>query len=197
MLKSTSVAKRMPWAASRSCTRAEDEAHCLLGIFDINMPMLYGEGRKAFKRLQEEIIKISTDHSILAHDDSILAQKDSAKYKSLLAWAPFYFRHCGNIESCEPDEPMESYSMTNRGLMITLPVLKEWDGEGGRYSPKILVALNCKIIGRSVNLTLEQLTRSGAPPNLPLEYQTMFSGLDSLPGEVENAQKRTIIIVRG
>ncbi|KAL6862622.1 hypothetical protein ACO1O0_002859 [Amphichorda felina] len=58
------VARRMSWAAKRETTRAEDMAYCLLGIFDINMPMLYGEGKKAFMRLQEEIIKRSNDLSI-------------------------------------------------------------------------------------------------------------------------------------
>jgi hypothetical protein len=52
-----SVAKRMSWASKRVTTRKEDIAYCLLGIFGVNMPMLYGEGDKAFIRLQEEIIK--------------------------------------------------------------------------------------------------------------------------------------------
>ncbi|EXJ61947.1 hypothetical protein A1O7_02379 [Cladophialophora yegresii CBS 114405] len=58
------VGRRMFWASQRATTRTEDLAYCLLGIFDINMPLLYGEGDKAFIRLQEEIIKRSTDLSI-------------------------------------------------------------------------------------------------------------------------------------
>jgi len=46
-----SVARRMSWAASRQTTRLEDIAYCLLGIFQINMPLLYGEGVRAFRRL--------------------------------------------------------------------------------------------------------------------------------------------------
>ncbi|KAI0742499.1 hypothetical protein C8Q80DRAFT_1328725 [Daedaleopsis nitida] len=45
-----SIAQRMSWAATRVTTRIEDEAYCLLGIFGINMPTLYGEGRNAFRR---------------------------------------------------------------------------------------------------------------------------------------------------
>jgi hypothetical protein len=56
----------MSWASKRVTTRPEDVAYCLLGIFGINMPLLYGEGDKAFLRLQEEIIKTSDDHSIFA-----------------------------------------------------------------------------------------------------------------------------------
>ncbi|KAF2721976.1 hypothetical protein K431DRAFT_320031 [Polychaeton citri CBS 116435] len=61
-----SVAQRMSWASRRTTTRIEDEAYCLLGLFGVNMPLIYGEGRGAFLRLQEEIIKISTDQSIFA-----------------------------------------------------------------------------------------------------------------------------------
>jgi len=61
-----SIAQRFSWAANRITTRSEDIAYCLLGIFDVNLPMIYGEGSKAFIRLQEEIIKTSADHSIFA-----------------------------------------------------------------------------------------------------------------------------------
>jgi len=62
----TSIADKMSWAVSRRTTRIEDRAYCLMGLFDVNMPLLYGEGEKAFLRLQEEIIKTTEDLSILA-----------------------------------------------------------------------------------------------------------------------------------
>ncbi|KAH9912975.1 HET-domain-containing protein [Epithele typhae] len=61
-----SVAERMSWAAERETTRVEDEAYCLFGLFGISMPPLYGEGRNAFYRLQEEIMKTLPDGSLLA-----------------------------------------------------------------------------------------------------------------------------------
>ena len=64
-LSSASVARRMAWAAKRQTSRTEDVAYCLMGLFDVNMPLLYGEGEKAFIRLQEEIIKENDDHSLL------------------------------------------------------------------------------------------------------------------------------------
>ncbi|ORY18148.1 heterokaryon incompatibility protein-domain-containing protein, partial [Clohesyomyces aquaticus] len=60
------IAERMSWASKRSTTRIEDRAYCLLGLFDLQMPMLYGEGEKAFFRLQEGILKTSDDYSIFA-----------------------------------------------------------------------------------------------------------------------------------
>jgi len=62
------VHERMHWASKRQTTREEDMAYCLLGLFDINLPHLYGEGRKAFHRLQEEIIKQFDDHTIFFWD---------------------------------------------------------------------------------------------------------------------------------
>ncbi|KAI5920918.1 heterokaryon incompatibility protein-domain-containing protein [Camillea tinctor] len=61
-----SIAQRMSWASQRRTTRTEDRAYSLMGIFDAHMPLLYGEGDKAFMRLQEEIIRRSDDHSIFA-----------------------------------------------------------------------------------------------------------------------------------
>jgi hypothetical protein len=50
------IADRMSWAAKRETTRPEDMAYCLLGIFGIHMPVLYGEGREsAMTRLQREL----------------------------------------------------------------------------------------------------------------------------------------------
>ncbi|PSN59031.1 hypothetical protein BS50DRAFT_682489 [Corynespora cassiicola Philippines] len=55
------VKERFSWIQSRDTTKEEDKAYALLGIFDIEMPLCYGEGYgNAFKRLQEEISKLNT-----------------------------------------------------------------------------------------------------------------------------------------
>jgi ankyrin repeat protein len=82
-LESASVAQRMSWASKRETTRIEDLTYCLIGIFGVGMPMLYGEGERAFIRLQEEIMKISDDHSLFAwesfgHDGGLLAASPAA-----------------------------------------------------------------------------------------------------------------------
>lgn len=74
MIDAPSVAQRMSWAATRKTTREEDRAYSLMGIFGVNMPIIYGEGdEKAFLRLQKEVIAICPDQSIFAwgpiHDD--------------------------------------------------------------------------------------------------------------------------------
>ena len=64
-LSSVPVARRMQWASQRKTTRIEDEAYSLMGIFGVHMATIYGEGRQAFRRLQEEILKNIADHTLL------------------------------------------------------------------------------------------------------------------------------------
>jgi hypothetical protein len=60
ILSDFSVHERMVWAEKRNTTRQEDKAYSLLGIFNVHMPLIYGEGREgAFRRLREEIEKAS------------------------------------------------------------------------------------------------------------------------------------------
>ncbi|KAI6159008.1 heterokaryon incompatibility protein-domain-containing protein [Pisolithus thermaeus] len=93
-----SVAQIMSWAANRKTTRMEDRAYSLMGLFGVNMPMLYGEGKKAFQRLQLEIIRTSTDHSIFAWSPQM------PRTGSVLADDPSDFGSCRAIEKVDPDK---------------------------------------------------------------------------------------------
>jgi hypothetical protein len=61
-----SIAERMSWAAGRKTQKKEDRAYSLMGIFDIYMPIIYGEGGNSFRRLQLEIMRFSNDKTIFA-----------------------------------------------------------------------------------------------------------------------------------
>uniref|UniRef100_A0A4E9EGI3 Uncharacterized protein n=1 Tax=Gibberella zeae TaxID=5518 RepID=A0A4E9EGI3_GIBZA len=113
-LESVPIARRMSWAAKRKTTRVEDMAYCLLGIFDVNMPMMYGEGAKAFERLQEEIIKQTTDMSIFAWK----ANDESQDYRGILAQSPDEFAHCGHISQAPSMRCGYETTMTNKGLRL-------------------------------------------------------------------------------
>ncbi|TVY51416.1 Vegetative incompatibility protein HET-E-1 [Lachnellula cervina] len=106
------IAKRMSWASRRKTTRIEDRAYSLLGIFDVNMPMLYGEGEKAFLRLQDEIMKHSDDNSLFAWSST------DDNYRGLLAKSPSCFSNCTNIVLSERKLNQVPYSTTNMGLKI-------------------------------------------------------------------------------
>lgn len=60
-LEQWTVAEKMSWASRRRTTRVEDEAYCRMGLFNVNMPLLYGEGQNAFLRLQEQILRTMED----------------------------------------------------------------------------------------------------------------------------------------
>ncbi|KAE8163564.1 heterokaryon incompatibility protein-domain-containing protein [Aspergillus tamarii] len=133
-----SIAARMSWASSRKTTRLEDMAYCLFGLFDVNMPLIYGEGQKAFLRLQEEIMKRYNDHSIFAWN--IQEQPRSANESDgnvsrtrILALSPAAFSGCGSIISFPSYSRSSPFSVTNQGLQIRLPI-SDGDkrrGEGG------------------------------------------------------------------
>lgn len=66
-LERASASKKMSWAAGRKTSRPEDTAYCLLGIFGVYMPLIYGESKNAFIRLQHEIMKmVPHDHTLFA-----------------------------------------------------------------------------------------------------------------------------------
>ena len=68
-LSQFSIDERLSWAKNRQTTRKEDKAYSLLGLFDVYMPLIYGEGiDNAFKRLREEIEKpLRGKHTPLVH----------------------------------------------------------------------------------------------------------------------------------
>ncbi|KAK0753664.1 hypothetical protein B0T18DRAFT_397521 [Schizothecium vesticola] len=121
----------MSWAAGRQTSRVEDVAYSLLGLFDINMPLLYGEGDKAFLRLQEEVIKVSTDQSIFAWEymSPDYDYSPHQNWVSLLAPNSMCFKRCGSVtiarESFDSarSSASEIYAMTNVGLSIQLPLV--------------------------------------------------------------------------
>lgn len=109
-----SVAQRMSWAAKRITTRSEDSAYCLLGIFNVNMPLMYGEGSKSFLRLQHAIIQQSDDESIFAWTG---VELDGS---GMLAKSPANFANAANIIQMTSGITTRPYSITNHGLEIEL-----------------------------------------------------------------------------
>lgn len=115
-----SIAQRMSWVSSRHTTRIEDMAYCMLGLLNVNMPLLYGEGAKAFIRLQEEVVKTSADQSIFAWPLPASMSTDSTFMIGVLAVSPTSFSGCS--ETTEMRARETSYAMTNLGLNIRLPI---------------------------------------------------------------------------
>ncbi|KAI4714085.1 hypothetical protein J4E89_001535 [Alternaria sp. Ai002NY15] len=114
-----SVATRMSWAAKRKTTRTEDIAYCLLGIFGVNLPLLYGEAEKAFQRLQEEIIRSKADLSIFAWQCMRPPGVDRWTLTGVLAHSPKDFVN-GHIVQRMYGREAHEFSFTNVGIKTRL-----------------------------------------------------------------------------
>ncbi|KAB5536082.1 hypothetical protein GE09DRAFT_938509, partial [Coniochaeta sp. 2T2.1] len=120
-ISSFSVAQRLSWAARRQTSKVEDEAYCLMGLFGVSMPLLYGEGRKAFKRLQLEIMKECYDPSILAWGRTV----DSyASIVGVIACSPADFDGCHTIEFDAAGVEEEEYGSSRACHDVTGSSLK-------------------------------------------------------------------------
>jgi hypothetical protein len=147
-LSEVPVAQRFSWASERNTTREEDIAYSLLGIFDINMAMLYGEGTKAFMRLQEQILGESADDSIFLWNDPFSHQKVTG----LLAPSPRSFRQMRSITP-EPAVRLRDYHLTNRGIRIKLSLA--WDNDTGLAILPVGHSLGA--VGRPVGVYLRRV----------------------------------------
>jgi acyl carrier protein len=149
-MQKASVAQKMSWAANRSTTRVEDKAYCLLGLFGINMPLLYGEGDRAFLRLQEEIMRISHDQSILAWGYKKSTQ-NLWGFSQALAASPSEFSECSEIVSFGSGDLQDSFYLDQRGLWLDLPALCTPNHANLRV---LYYALNCGKMSGSHRLHL-------------------------------------------
>lgn len=164
-LDSVSVARRMSWAAKRYTTRVEDRAYSLLGIFGLHMSPIYGEGKNAFIRLQEEIIRTIPDQSIFAWGAKCALRvsyqgrwlAEGGWYRDeddhcLLKSSPTSFSHCSSIE------PIASSSLAK-----TL-----------RLQESQIPPVHCILTPEGVSMRLVCLPLSGVP-----EIRNAFQGPQS------------------
>ncbi|KAI0752978.1 heterokaryon incompatibility protein-domain-containing protein [Daedaleopsis nitida] len=145
-LDDVSVACRLSWAAGRKTSRVEDEAYSLMGLFGVYMPTIYGEGKHAFIRLQEEIIKKSPDQTIFAWGRT-LVDYDSGRFvevaqehdyelqcssETLLASSPADFTGCADIrpvsnrdfaKRLDVRETVPEYAATSLGIRTSFPMI--------------------------------------------------------------------------
>lgn len=108
----------MCWASNRTTTRVEDLAYSLMGLFDVNMPLLYNEGMKAFIRLQEEIVRKFDDETIFLWSDP---DGHDVSYRGIFARHPRNFSKCRDIVQ-KPDLPTKPlpFALTNSGLRMSV-----------------------------------------------------------------------------
>jgi hypothetical protein len=200
-LSAFSVAQKMSWAAPRQTTRTEDMAYCLFGIFDLNLPLLYGEGKKAFRRLQEEIIRTRLDLSIFAWqwcrlDEDGYPMSD-AEYRRIfdpnsvdlvlsgvLAESTAEFYPCVDYIS-NPEDIYGDVSISNVGIKIQTRLLLCRN----RYTDELnyVLPLSCKSGTQLLGIHLRQAGNQvylRGDPRLLLRYDTSAI----LTGEIKSVQ---------
>ncbi|PQE03869.1 hypothetical protein CJF30_00006594 [Rutstroemia sp. NJR-2017a BBW] len=137
--KEASVAQKMSWASKRETTRLEDQAYCLLGLFNVSMPLLYGEGPKAFLRLQQEILSRMDDDTIFAWEGHGPG--------GLFASSPRLFQGSGDVvmNKGDPDRPPPTMSSKGLGLTLTLLSPDRLESlQGKEIRTRVLAPINCK-----------------------------------------------------
>ena len=189
LIHNASVAQRMSWAARRATTRTEDLAHSLMGLFGVNMPILYGKGETAFLRLQEEIIKRSDDHTIFAwgmlnhnhvphHPDlDDFDPDDATGTTGILAKSHRDFLGMEHIIASPPtrQEAASAYTLTNKGLHINLSLATTSPSDGTTIPSQTqthqLAILNCQPVHDPHTRLALPLTPTQAP-NVFLRMRT-------------------------
>ncbi|KAK4499784.1 hypothetical protein PRZ48_007970 [Zasmidium cellare] len=146
-----SVAQKMSWASGRVTTRREDQAYCLFGLFDVNLPLLYGEGDRAFTRLQKAIVLESDDESIFAWSSPL------GNFSGILARSVKDFNESSEVVRCS-NEGNRSFRVTSQGIEVETTLLRLPFSTGDEVR---LMVLNCATVheqrARRVLIALRKL----------------------------------------
>ncbi|KAI1149465.1 heterokaryon incompatibility protein-domain-containing protein [Nemania diffusa] len=162
VLDTFSFAMIMSWAAHRRTSREEDTAYCLMGLFDINMPLLYGEKGKACTRLQDEIIRRTHDQSIIAWLTAEAGKRqdlpNSPTYSSPFhIKKPWSLEHgivhkvpkpSRNVPKPSRNIPKSPMSITGQGLemdLLLFPMERVIDMAAPDGEEQYLAVLNCTV----------------------------------------------------
>ncbi|KAM6513911.1 hypothetical protein FALCPG4_015104 [Fusarium falciforme] len=184
-IKQASAAQRMSWLARRRTTRIEDMAYCMLGIFNINIPLLYGEAEKAFTRLQEEIVRTTHDHTIfcwtwpetLPQPEWIpILAPNAAAFINSGSYVPTY-QNRGYGEHSE-------YAVTNLGIRIRLPIARGNSGLSYYATLNVrrrdsdgndVTSIPLRMPGQSLDLGPKLVWRANHP-TAPIELPGFWAG---------------------
>lgn len=163
------VARRMSWASKRVTTREEDTAYCLLGIFDVRMSLLYGEGMGAFQRLQKVILESTADRSIFIWTEGEDERKDCTgndrggnecrikaaskphPWSAILAKSPRPFECARNLEVSVTDSIYRDLSIGPRGIKMVVSLVylvsKVGEDDGNKCILETFSSLNGEFVG--------------------------------------------------
>lgn len=204
-LRSIPIAQRMSWMAHRRTTRKEDESYCMLGIFGVNLPLLYGEEDHAFIRLQEELIRRFCDHSLLIYHDQA---SYGMRRRRILASSPRDFAWCNDIQTSLTFQnlfPLQSFSLINDGLQVSLPLIQSDRLHGGLtiallgYMYKGLpigLVLSLKTLHNDRHERYVDNTSSGILEDRARVIRQLVPGIVSMKEEVAVTAQREMFLIK-
>lgn len=155
-----------------------------MGLFDVNMPLLYGEGRKAFFRLQQAIMQRTEDQSLFAWsypDD----EHSHTLVSGMMAPSPQYFKSSSQIEILNRDYDYQGpFEMVNQLVRLRLRLLEEIQGikiQTVASKPLLYSVVEVQQINEGPQSHLQDpkmSTPSGSPPLQQVsEDVPIFTGL--------------------
>ena len=163
------IAQKMSWASGRETTREEDLAYCLLGLFSVNMPLMYGEGPRAFMRLQEEIMKISDDRTIFAWMHCPSQDALECGFEQRISYERLRNSELRELESIGPQftglEPkaLIFWADTSHGLLADSPKAFLNSDEVGRWPNSFTKQLPYLMTNRGLSISLPLKAMSEDP----------------------------------
>ncbi|VBB81770.1 Putative Vegetative incompatibility protein [Podospora comata] len=150
------VARRMSWASKRVTTREEDTAYCLLGIFDVRMSLLYGEGMEAFQRLQKVVLESTVDRSIFIWTET--TNTTNSSWSAILAKSPRSFECARNIEASLADSVYRDLTIGPRGIQMVVSLIylfRDVDKDDGN---KCVLDTFCATNGQAVGVMIRKVS---------------------------------------
>lgn len=107
------TAERLTWLAGRATTRAEDMGYCMLGLCGVSMTLLYGEGRRAFDRLQRTIITERYDESIFWSSSRRLLARSPSDFRTFYEEFPPI-----RVPARSPIQSFTAYTVSGAGVRM-------------------------------------------------------------------------------
>ncbi|KIK69188.1 hypothetical protein GYMLUDRAFT_67860 [Collybiopsis luxurians FD-317 M1] len=147
-----SIAQRISCFSSRAVTLDEDMTYCMMGILGVHIHPDYGIGAEAaFSKLLRKLLKGSDDQTIFAWAPNV--EQD---YGRLFARHPSTFKHSGDVIIDSTHDVGEAYSLTNKGLEITLKCASAEDTSraASKEDKEIIGFLACAQNGKPLGIRL-------------------------------------------
>jgi hypothetical protein len=174
------IAERFSWAQHRQTAREEDSVYCLLGIFDVYLPLIYGEGKNnALKRLTREIQEASKD---ITHASVNSTKTRSRSQEAYVHWLdepdPFinYARVHKRPRPASPLAPITKLSNPSCAPVSLLVSDQTSDERWHEWTPTKL---------RHVNKVLDSIKDFATRPDASADCQEVLRLIED--GESDNA----------